>query len=303
LSELSGRDVISIVDFSRSELDLIMDEAERLKGKRTEDLKGRIMATAFFEPSTRTRLSFQTAMLRLGGSVIGFSSEEGTSVEKGESFSDTIRMLDNYSDIIVVRHRLEGAAKLAAELADAPVINAGDGSKNHPTQAMLDLFTIRETFGHIDGLNIGVLGDLRFGRAASSFILGASKYNVKLFLISPPELRARKDVIAHLKNTNTKFSEVERLEEVIGELDVIYVTRVQKERFADPAEYEKVRGSYKITAKMLSNAKKEAIVMHPLPRVDEIDISVDSTPHAAYFRQAANGVPVRMALLKLILGD
>ncbi len=293
------KDVISIEDVSRNELEDLFSLADEMRDRRADDLKGKIMASAFFEPSTRTRLSFESAMKRLGGEVIGFSSSEGTSIDKGESFSDTIRMLDCYSDVIVVRHRYEGAARRAAEIAEAPVINAGDGRRNHPTQAMLDLYTIWRKFGCIDGLTIGVLGDLKYGRAANSFILGVSKYKVRLKLISPPLLRIRPEVRSKI---GVDFEETSNLEEVLPELDVLYVTRIQKERFSDPSEYEKVKGSYRITASMLRKAKEDLVVMHPLPRVGEIDVSVDATKHALYFEQAANGVPVRMALLKVVLG-
>ncbi|MEM3893298.1 MAG: aspartate carbamoyltransferase, partial [Thermofilum sp.] len=266
------------------------------------ELKGYIMATAFFEPSTRTRLSFQTAMLRLGGSYIDLGELERSSVAKGENFADTIRMLDSYADVIVVRHRLEGAARYAGEIAAAPVINAGDGRKNHPTQAMLDLYAVRTLQGGIDGLVYGVLGDLRFGRAAASFILALSLFKPsKIYLVSPPLLRARPEVLEVLKARGVDFEEVDSLEKVVGELDVLYVTRVQKERFPDPAEYEKVKGSYLVSSSTLRQAKENLIVLHPLPRVDELGFDLDSTRHAKYFEQAALGVPVRMALLKLVL--
>ncbi|MGB9709570.1 aspartate carbamoyltransferase [Infirmifilum uzonense] len=300
-----GRDVLSILDFTRTDLEELFAETDKILASPhsyENELKGFIMATAFFEPSTRTRLSFHTAMLRLGGSYIDLGELERSSVAKGENLADTIRMLDSYADIIVVRHRLEGAARLAAEIAEAPVINAGDGRKHHPTQAMLDLYTIRREKGVIDGLNYGVLGDLRFGRAAASFILALSIFKPrKLYLISPEILRARREVLETLESSKISYEEVNDLEAVLPELDVLYVTRVQKERFPDPAEYEKVRGSYIVTAKMLEKAKRDLIVMHPLPRVDEIAYDVDNTRHALYFKQAELGVWVRMALLKLIL--
>ena len=297
--------MISILDFERRELERLFeltDEIRRNPQAFAGELRGYIMATAFFEPSTRTRLSFQTAMLRLGGSYIDLGELERSSVAKGESFADTIRMLDSYADVIVVRHRLEGAAKYAAEIASAPVINAGDGRKNHPTQAMLDLYTVRTLKGEVDGLVYGVLGDLRFGRAAASFILGLSLFKPsKVYLISPPLLRARPEVLEVLRSKGVDYEEVESLEKVVRELDVLYVTRVQKERFPDPAEYERVRGSYVVNASSLREAKEGLIVLHPLPRVDELGFDLDSTKHAKYFEQAALGVPVRMALLKAIL--
>jgi aspartate carbamoyltransferase catalytic subunit len=297
-----GRDVLSILDFSREELEKLFEVTARIeRGDLHPNLKGKILATAFFEPSTRTRLSFETAMKRLGGSVIGFGAAEGTSVAKGENLADTIRMLDCYSDIIVIRHPMEGAAKLAAEVARVPVINGGDGSRHHPTQAMIDLYTIWKEFGRIDGLEIGLLGDLRYGRAASSLLYGLSKFRPKkVYLFSPPSLRVRREVKDFLVKSGISLEEGEKLE--IGNLDVLYVTRIQKERFPDPAEYEKVKGSYRLSVSSLEGAKEKLIILHPLPRVDEIDLEVDETKHARYFQQAANGVFVRMALLSLVLG-
>jgi len=301
-----GRDVISILDFRRDELEYLFKVAEvmeRFRKRRLNILEDKVVALAFFEPSTRTRLSFETAAKRLGANVIGFSSVEATSVAKGESFADTIRMLDAYADLIVVRHRFEGAAKFASEIAENPVINAGDGKQHHPTQAMLDLYTVRKIFGRVDGLSYAVVGDLRYGRAATSFIYGLTIFNPrKIYLVSPPLLRARPEVLEHLTRRGVPFEEVSNLDEVIEEVDVIYVTRIQKERFPDPLEYEKVRGSYRITLDLLRKGKDHLKVLHPLPKVDEIDCRVDYSRYAAYFEQAANGIPVRMALLALILG-
>lgn len=300
-----NRDVIRILDFDREELDELFNETDEMlkyRRRKINILDGKVMALAFFEPSTRTRLSFQTAMIRLGGDVIGFSEVSTTSIAKGETFADTVRMLDSYADIIVIRHRVEGAAQFAAEIAESPVINAGDGTRHHPTQAMIDLYTIRRNFESIDGLSIGVLGDLKYGRAATSFIYGVSKYRLKkLFLISPPLLRARREVLEYLRTQGVRYEETNKLEDVISDLDVLYVTRIQKERFPDPAEYEKVRGSYRITISILKDARDNLIILHPLPRVDEIANEVDNTKHAKYFEQASYGIPLRMALLKLIL--
>ncbi|AEA11931.1 aspartate carbamoyltransferase catalytic subunit [Thermoproteus uzoniensis 768-20] len=299
-----GRDVVSMRDFSRKDLEVLFEKAremERYARSGLDVLRGKIMAVAFFEPSTRTRLSFETAMKRLGGNVIGFSSAEGTSVEKGETFSDTIRMLDAYADVIVVRHKLEGAAKLAAEIAQSPVINAGDGSFNHPTQAMLDLYTIWREKGKVDGLRIGVMGDLKYARTVNSLLEGLALFDVEVALISPEFLRPRQETLDYIQSRGLRYEFYSRLDEVLGELDVLYVVRIQKERFLDPLEYERVRGSYRLTAESLRGAKDGLIVLHPLPRVDELDPSVDGTRHAAYFRQAAYGVPLRMALLSLIL--
>ncbi len=293
---MRGRDVICILDFKRSELERIFRIAStRFEG---DELRGKVVALAFFEPSTRTRLSFETAVLRLGGGYIGFSSAEGTSIQKGESFSDTIRMLDSYADAIVVRHRMEGAARLAAEIADSPVINAGDGSKRHPTQAMIDLYTIWRERGGIDGLTYGVLGDLRYGRAARSFILSLTLFNPrKVYLIAPRGLEPKQELLERL-NMEYELTDLS----VLPELDVLYVTRIQKERFPDPTEYERVKGSYKVDLKLLEDAKEGLMILHPLPRVDEIDPEVDRSKHAFYFKQAANGVPVRMALLQEVVG-
>ena len=303
-----GRDVLAITDFTREELERLfraVDEIVEGKVLASRVLEGCIMATAFFEPSTRTRLSFQTAMLRLGGGYIDLAEVTRTSIAKGENLADTIRMLDSYADIIVIRHRIEGAAKFAAEIAEAPVINAGDGTRHHPTQAMIDLYAIRRFQGRIDGLVVGVLGDLKYGRAASSFIYGVTLFNIsKLFLISPPSLRVRDEVKEYLRARSVNYEETEDLKEVLHELDVLYVTRIQKERFPDPMEYEKVKGSYIVTRSLLQEAKDDLVILHPLPRVDEISLDVDETPHAKYFEQAKLGIPVRMALLKLVLrGD
>ncbi len=300
-----GRDVISILDFTRGDLEELFGLADYFSSNRRSYklLEDYVVALAFFEPSTRTRLSFETAAKLLGAKVIGFTSEEGTSLAKGETFADTIRMLDGYADMIVVRHKNEGAALYAAEIAEHPVINAGDGKQHHPTQAMLDLFTVWKLFNRVDGLVYAVVGDLRYGRAASSFIYGLTLFEPeKVYLVSPPLLRARPEVVRVLEEKGVRYEEKRSVEEVIGEIDVMYVTRVQKERFPDPLEYERVKGSYRITLKLLEKAKEHMRILHPLPRVDEIDPEVDSTRHAAYFTQARFGVPVRMALLSLIVG-
>ncbi len=301
-----GRDVITAMDFDRRDLEELFETAREMEAHAKsyrEILRGKVLAVAFFEPSTRTRLSFETAMKRLGGEVIGFSGPEGTSVEKGETFTDTIRMLDSYADCIVVRHSAEGAAKLAAEIAEAPVINAGDGASNHPTQAMLDLYTVWRTFGKVDGLSIGIMGDIRHARTVNSLIQAASNFDVNLYLIAPEALYPRREVLDFMERRSVKYAIVSNVKEVIDKLDVLYVVRIQKERFLDPLEYERVKGSYKVTPELLSRGKQHLLVMHPLPRVDEIDPAVDSTPHAGYFKQAAWGIPLRMAILYLVLGE
>ncbi len=311
LTKWYNRDVISILDFSREELETLFEEADNMLKALNDNnvqkiLSNKIISLAFFEPSTRTRMSFESAAKRLGAGVISFTSEEAISISKGESLADTIRMLDNYSDLIVIRHRYEGAALFAAEIAKAPVINGGDGKQHHPTQAMLDLYTIRKLKGTIDGLTIGVLGDLKYGRAASSFLLALTIFRPRLvYLISPPELRVRPEVRELLKERGLNVVETSSLADILSDIDILYVTRIQKERFPDLREYEKVKGSYRITADLLrSLAKKDLKILHPLPRVDEITYDVDNTSYAGYFIQARLGVPLRMALLKLILrGD
>ncbi|HDI32101.1 MAG TPA: aspartate carbamoyltransferase [Thermofilum sp.] len=301
------RDVLSIMDFSKEELIALFEETKRIKKELEERttlnyLRGYVMATAFFEPSTRTKLSFQTAMLRMGGEFIDLPPEEASSRAKGENFADTIKMLESYADVIVIRHKLEGAARFAAEIAEVPVINGGDGTRDHPTQAMIDLFTIFETLGRVEGLTIGVIGDLKYGRAARSFVLGISKFKPKkLYLVSPPQLSLHDDVKEIIIENGVRFEELTDLKQVIADIDVLYVTRIQRERFPDPLEYERVKGSYRVGLDILSGAKSELVILHPLPRVDELDLSLDKTPYAKYFVQAKNGVPVRMALLKTIL--
>jgi aspartate carbamoyltransferase catalytic subunit len=305
-SSFYQHDVLSILDFSREDLELLFGYAERMEKSIDTKLSllfGKIVALAFFEPSTRTRLSFEVAAKRLGADVISITGEESLSISKGESLADTIRMLDTYSDLIVIRHRYEGAAKYAAEIARHPVINAGDGKQHHPTQAMIDLYTVKKLFGTVDGLNYGILGDLRYGRASTSFIFSLTLFKPKkVYLISPESLRVREEVLHVLKERGVVYEERRSLGDVIEELDVLYVIRIQRERIPDPIEYEKVKGSYKVTLDLLKRAKKELKILHPLPKVDEIDERIDNTPHAAYFIQAKYGIPVRMALLALIFG-
>jgi len=302
--EFQGRDIISIKDFSREEIDYILKIAQAMEpiaAKGSDMLKGKILATLFFEPSTRTRLSFEAAMHKLGGSTIGFAEAEIASVKKGENLADTIRTVENYADVIAVRHPLEGAARLAAEFAKIPIINGGSGAEEHPTQALLDLYTIMKEKGKIDGLKIAFVGDLRYGRTVHSLAYALSLYNVELYLISPETLKMRREVLQTIKE-RISVTEKTGLEKIIPLVDVLYVTRIQKERFPDPAEYAKVKGSYKIDLKTLSDAKKDLIILHPLPRVDEIASEVDNTSFARYFQQVWNGIVARMALLALILG-
>ncbi|MBS7659028.1 MAG: aspartate carbamoyltransferase [Candidatus Bathyarchaeia archaeon] len=299
-----GRNVISIKDFTREDIEYILsiaDSMEPIARKGSDLLKGKIMAALFFEPSTRTRLSFESAMKRLGGEVIGFSEAKGTSIEKGENLADTIRVVENYADLIVIRHPLEGAARLASEFSKVPIINAGSGAEEHPTQAMLDLYTIKKEKGTLDGLNIALVGDLRYGRTTHSLAYALALYNVNLFLVSPELLKMRREVVEDIQK-KIPVKELNDLNEVLPILDVIYVTRIQEERFADPAEYAKVKNSYRLTAKDLDKAKKNVIVMHPLPRIDEVSFDVDKLPCAKYFKQVWYGLLLRMALLSAILG-
>jgi aspartate carbamoyltransferase catalytic subunit len=304
LVEFAGKDIVSIRDFRREEIDHILkatDSIEPLARKGSDMLHGKILATAFFEPSTRTRLSFESAMYRLGGTCIGFADPRAASVEKGENLADTVRVIENYADALVIRHPLEGAARLAAEFASVPVINAGSGAEEHPTQALLDLYTMKREKGTIDGLTIGLVGDLRYGRTVHSLAYALAQYNVKLHLISPDQLRMRRDVLVEVEK-KIHLEESMDLMKLLPELDVIYMTRIQKERFPDLAEYEKVKGSYRLGVAELALAKANAIVMHPLPRVDEISPDVDGTAHSKYFKQVWYGLLTRMTLISLVLG-
>jgi aspartate carbamoyltransferase catalytic subunit len=302
--QFEGRDIISIKDFTREEINYILKMAQAMEPiatKGSDMLRGKILATLFFEPSTRTRLSFEAAMHKLGGSTIGFAEAEIASVKKGENLADTVRTVENYADIIAVRHPLEGAARLAAEFAKIPIINGGSGAEEHPTQALLDLYTIMKEKRKINGLKIALVGDLRYGRTVHSLAYALSLYNIELYLVSPESLRMRREVLQTIKE---KISVIEKtsLEKIVSQVDVLYVTRIQKERFPDPAEYIKVKGSYRIDLNTLSEAKEGLIVLHPLPRVDEIAPEVDNTPFAKYFPEVWNGIVMRMALLALISG-
>jgi len=307
LNPFRNRDIIDITEFSREDIEWLFKIADHIIENETRfwgALHGKILAYAFFEPSTRTRLSFESAMKRLGGSTIGFARVAETSVKKGEKFVDTLRMLDTYSDVIVVRHPLEGAAKLAAEVCEHPVINGGDGKFQHPTQTMLDLYTIYREFGNIDGLTIGVLGDLRYARATNSLLMGLCLFNPrKIYLISPDILKPREMIIEYLKACNMCFEMLDNMMDVIEYLDILYVVRIQKERFPDPSEYERIKGSYRVTLEMLRDAKDTLKIMHPLPKLDEIDFRIDKTKYALYFKQARYGLYIRMALLLSVFLD
>lgn len=298
--------VISSQQFSRSVLENLLALAGDMKREPqsfANRLKGQVMAALFYEPSTRTRLSFEAAMLRLGGSTMGTdNAREFSSAAKGETLEDTIRIVSGYADVIVLRHYEEGAAKRAAAVSDVPVINAGDGPGQHPTQALLDLYTIREELGHIDGLSVAMVGDLANGRTVRSLTYLLSKFQgIKVWFIAPPQVAMRDDLKAHLDDNHIPWVETENLDAVLPEVDVVYQTRIQKERFADLEAYQAVKGIYRIDKRSMDLMKKRSIVMHPLPRVDEIATEVDSDPRAAYFRQARNGLQVRMALLDMVL--
>lgn len=296
--------VVSASQFDRPLLDRLFDRASALEGTRSHSLAGRIMATLFYEPSTRTRLSFESAMLRLGGAVLGTEAAHVfSSAMKGETLEDTIRMVCAYADVIVLRHDREGAARVAASVATVPIVNAGDGPGEHPTQSLLDMFTINRELGRIDGLHVAICGDLRFGRTARSLARLLSLYSgVRLSFVAPDIVQIGDDIRALLDERGVSYRLHNRLEDVIGGADVVYQTRVQKERFTNPAEFEVARGAIRIDASTMARLPTTSIVMHPLPRVDEIAPEVDSDPRAAYFRQAANGVALRMALLEMLIG-
>jgi len=305
--DLYHKDVVSIMDFSKDDIEGILDMAEEMvpyaKGEKIKrTLDGKILGNLFFEPSTRTKLSFESAAHRLGCNVIDVSEMSMTSMAKGETLADTIKIVDAYCDVTVLRHPFEGAAKLAAKFSDHPVINAGDGAGSHPTQTLLDLFTMRQSKGSLDNLNITLVGDLKYGRTVQSLAQALTKFGMNITLVAPESLQMPKDIIDHLEENGCHPTTKVFLEDAIADADVLYVTRIQKERFPDPTEYQKVAGTYRIDNALLENAKDDLIVMHPLPRVNEIAPEVDETKHAKYFEQAANGVPVRMALLNALLG-
>jgi aspartate carbamoyltransferase catalytic subunit len=295
--------VITAEQFDRSLLDHLFRRATALAGVRDDRLAHRIMATLFYEPSTRTRLSFESAMLRLGGSVIGTEAARTfSSAIKGETLEDTVRMVSTYADLIVLRHDEAGSAARAASVASVPVVNAGDGPGEHPTQALLDLYTIEREIGHVEGVRVAFCGDLRFGRTARSLALLLALYpGVRLTFVAPPVIQVGGDILARLEARGVPCTLAEQLTDVLDDVDVVYQTRVQKERFTDPLEYEQARTAIRIDGAIMRQLPAAAIVMHPLPRVDEIAPEVDADPRAAYFRQAANGVAIRMAVVEMLL--
>lgn len=298
---LQGRSLICISDLSKEEILFILKKAEEVKKKPPKDLlKDKILASCFFEPSTRTRLSFEAAMLRLGGGVIGFSDSDLTSAKKGESLHDSMKIIGLYADLLVIRHPKEGAAQLASNASNKPIINAGDGANQHPTQTLIDLFTIKEWQGKLKGLNIALVGDLKYGRSVHSLSLACSHFDMRLFFVSPEQLSLPDEISHVLKKQGVKFSFHRTIEEVLSKTDILYMTRIQKERF-DPFLYDKLKNAYILKEETLKKAKKNLKVLHPLPRVNEIEVAIDNTAHACYFQQAENGLYVRMALLSLIL--
>lgn len=301
---LFQKDIISISDLSKDDLELIVETAAKLKkSPRTDLLKDKVIASCFFEASTRTRLSFETSIQRLGGRVIGFSDASNTShAKKGETLADSLRIITSYADALVMRHHHEGAARLAADISPKPVINAGDGSNQHPSQTILDLFTIYETQKRLDNINIAFVGDLKYGRTVHSLAQALSHYNAKIFLVSPESLAMPDYLLDELSEKNIEFHIANTIEEVVPEVDILYMTRVQKERF-DETEYRHLRAKFVLTPNSLNHAKDNLKVLHPLPRIDEITIDVDNTPYAYYFQQANNGVYAREAILSLVLNE
>ncbi|MDY6371818.1 MAG: aspartate carbamoyltransferase [Bacteroidales bacterium] len=303
MSTLKGRNLISITDFSKQEYIEVLDIAEGFEqNPKQKILSDKVVATLFFEPSTRTRLSFESAANQLGARIIGFSDPGGTSVQKGESLHDTIVMVASYSDLIVMRNPKEGSARYASEVSNVPLINAGDGANQHPTQCMLDLYSIRKTQGTLENLNIAMVGDLKYGRTVHSLTQAMCNFGATFHFVSPEELKMPSSVKMSVKNAGLKYYQYTDLRDVIPTADIIYMTRVQRERFPDPMEYERVKDSCILTASMLEGCKPNMRILHPLPRVNEITTDVDSTPYAYYFQQAQNGVYVRQALMAAILG-
>ena len=300
---MKNRSLVSIEDYSKEEYLKILALAEKFEANPVQNiLNGKVVATLFFEPSTRTRLSFESAVNKLGGRVIGFSDTSSTSVSKGESLKDTIKTVANYSDLIVMRHPIEGSARYASEVSRVPIINAGDGANQHPTQTLLDLYSINKTQGKLDNLNIFLIGDLKYGRTVHSLIISLVDFNPTFYFISPKELMIPNEYKMLLDSKKIKYSEHRDFTEIIDKADIVYMTRIQRERFSDPMEYEKTKNSYVLKNDMLKNAKSNLKILHPLPRVNEINTDVDDTEQAYYFTQALNGVYVRQAIMSSIFG-
>jgi len=292
--------LISTQQLSRADIDAVLDRAAEIAAGERPDRSGQVLGLLFFEPSTRTKMSFEAAIKRLGGDVVDMGSVESSSVKKGETLADTVRVVEGYADALVLRHPSEGSARMASEFVDVPLINAGDGAGQHPSQTLLDLYTMRQNAG-FDGLTVGIMGDLKYGRTVHSLAHALTNVGASQHFISPESLRLPRGVRYDLHETGARVREHTDIEEVLGTLDVLYVTRIQRERFPDENEYRAIAGEYRIDAETLSQARDDLVVMHPLPRVDEIASDVDDTDHARYFEQAHNGVPVRMALLDEML--
>lgn len=300
---MKRRSLVSIDDLTTDEIIMLLDRAAEFEKEPIQNLlEGKVVSTLFFEPSTRTRLSFESAISRLGGKIIGFTDAASSSVSKGESLNDTIRTVSNYCDLIVMRHPIEGSARYASEVASVPVINAGDGANQHPTQTMLDLYSIRKTQGRLDNLNIFLVGDLKYGRTVHSLLLAMSRWNATFNFIAPEELKMPEEYKLFLRNLGLRYYEHTDFTDIVSEADIIYMTRVQKERFSDPMEYEKVKNVYVLRNSMLRNTRPTMRILHPLPRVNEIHTDVDPNPKAYYFEQALNGVYTRQAILTFLLG-
>ena len=306
MNEFYNKDIISIKDFSKDQLEKIFTSTDKMiqldSSQRREICKGKTLGYLFYEPSTRTRLSFDSAMASIGGNSLGISNISSSSTQKGESLADTVKIMSIYSDILVLRHTLDGSSRFASEISDKPVINAGSGTEEHPTQAIQDLYTIKKEKKKIDGLKIGIVGDLKYGRTVYSLLYGLGNYDVDVRLISPESLRIRSDSTYDIKK-NIDFTESTKLEDHIDDLDVLYVTRIQKERFPDEEEYLKVKGSYVVGKDLVNQMKDDSIILHPLPRIDEISTDVDKTKNAKYFLQAEYGKYTRATLLGLTLNE
>lgn len=300
---MSKRSLISITDLTKQEIERIAELAAYFEQHPYEPLlQGRVIASLFFEPSTRTRLSFESAINRLGARVIGFSDATNTSQSKGETFHDTIQVISNYCDMIVMRHSLEGAPRYASEFSKVPIVNAGDGANQHPSQTLLDIYSIKKTQGRLDNINIMMIGDLKYGRTVHSLLQALSHFNPTFTFVSPVELQMPREYTMYLDELGIRYTEKRQIDESINQADIVYMTRVQKERFTDPMEYERMKGVYVLKNSMLADTKPTMKILHPLPRVGEIEAEVDSNPHAYYFNQTENGVYTRMAIISYLLG-
>ena len=296
--------LISMRNLGEEKINNLLELASDLEnGKIKSDMTGKVMGALFFEPSTRTQLSFETAMKRLGGEVITMTGTKGTSVEKGETLSDTVKIINQYADLIVMRHPLEGAAKYVSECVNIPVVNAGDGANQHPTQSLLDLYSIYKTQDSMKNLKVCLLGDLRYGRTVHSLAFALGEYSPEFYFVSPEILKMPQYILDELDELGIKYTQTDNLDEIVNDLDILYVTRIQKERFTDPADFEKVKSSYIVTPKILQNVKKNFKILHPLPRVNEISVGVDTMDCAYYFQQAKNGIYMRQAIITKLMEE